>query len=78
MKSLLDPCVISELVTKHPNPKVVDFVDSLDSDDVYLSVITIGEIAKGVEKMQNRNENRNCIPGLRKIYWCVLMEGSFH
>jgi len=51
MKSLLDPCVISELVTKHPNPKVVDFVDSLDSDDVYLSVITIGEIAKGVEKM---------------------------
>src|SRR6266498_2678506 len=51
MKSLLDPCVILELVTKHPNPKVVDFVDSLDSDDVYLSVITIGEIAKGVEKM---------------------------
>ncbi len=51
MKYLLDTCVISELVTKHPNPKVVDFVDSLDSDDVYLSVITIGEIAKGVEKL---------------------------
>lgn len=51
MKYLLDTCVISELVTKHPNPKVVDFVDSLDSDDVFLSVITIGEIAKGVEKL---------------------------
>lgn len=51
MKYLLDTCVISELVAKHPNPKVVDFIDSLDSDDVFLSVITIGEIAKGVEKL---------------------------
>lgn len=51
MKYLLDACVISELVARHPNPKVVDFVDSLDSDDVFLSVITIGEIAKGVEKL---------------------------
>jgi len=51
MKYLLDTCVISELVAKHPNPQVVDFVDALDSDDVYLSVITIGEIAKGIEKL---------------------------
>ena len=51
MKYLLDTCIISELVAKHPNPKVVEFVDSLDSGDVYLSVITIGEIAKGVEKL---------------------------
>ena len=51
MKYLLDTCFISELVDRHPNPKVVDFIDSLDSDDVFLSVITIGEIAKGVEKL---------------------------
>ena len=51
MKYLFDTCVISELVAKHPNPQVVDFVDALDSDDVYLSVITIGEIAKDVEKL---------------------------
>lgn len=51
MKYLLDTCVIAELVTRHPNPKVVVFVDSLDSDDVFLSVITIGEIAKGIEKL---------------------------
>ncbi len=51
MKYLLDTCVISELVAKHPNPQVVDFVDALDSDGVYLSVINIGEIAKGVEKL---------------------------
>jgi tRNA(fMet)-specific endonuclease VapC len=53
MKYLLDTCVLSELVTKQPAPKVVEFVDSLDPDDVYLSIITIGEIVKGIEKLPN-------------------------
>jgi tRNA(fMet)-specific endonuclease VapC len=53
MKYLLDTCVLSELVTKQPDPKVVEFVDSLDPEDVYLSVITIGEIVKGIEKLPN-------------------------
>lgn len=52
MKALLDTCVISELTAKQPNPKVVEFVDSLDPEDIYLSVITIGEIVKGIEKLQ--------------------------
>jgi tRNA(fMet)-specific endonuclease VapC len=51
MKALLDTCVISELVAKKPNPGVVEFVDGLDADDVYLSVLTIGEIIKGIEKL---------------------------
>jgi len=51
MKYLLDTCVISELVSKKPNSKVVEFVDTLDNDDVYLSVITIGKITKGIEKL---------------------------
>jgi toxin FitB len=51
MKALLDTCVISELVAKQPYPKVVEFVDSLDPEDVYLSAITIGEIVKGIEKL---------------------------
>ncbi len=51
MKYLLDTCVISELVAKQPNPDVVAWVDSLDADSVYLSVITIGEIRKGIEKL---------------------------
>ncbi len=51
MKVLLDTCVISELITKQPSPNIVEFVDSLDADVIYLSVITIGEIAKGIEKL---------------------------
>jgi predicted nucleic acid-binding protein len=51
MKYLLDTCVISELVAKRPNQKVIDWIDQLDPDSVYLSVITIGEIRKGIEKL---------------------------
>lgn len=51
MKYLLDTCVISELISKQPSPNVIKFVDSLDQEDIYLSVITIGEIAKGIEKL---------------------------
>ena len=41
MKYLFDTCVISELVSKQPSVRVVEWVDSLDPDDVYLSVLTI-------------------------------------
>jgi tRNA(fMet)-specific endonuclease VapC len=53
MKALLDTCVISEFIAKQPNPRVVEFLDALDADDAYLSVITIGEVIKGIEKLPN-------------------------
>ena len=53
MKYLLDTCVISELVAKQPNARVLEWIDSVDPDGVYLSVITIGEITKGIEKLPN-------------------------
>lgn len=51
MKYLLDTNVISELVARQPNPNVVQWIDSLDPGGVYLSVITIGELRKGIEKL---------------------------
>lgn len=51
MKVILDTCVISELVAKQPNQRVVDFIDGLDGDSIFLSVITIGEIIKGIERL---------------------------
>jgi len=59
MKYLLDTCVISELVTKNPNPHVVAFIDALDPEDVFLSVITIGEIVKGIEKLTASKRKQN-------------------
>ncbi len=51
MKYLLDTNVISEMVAKQPDPKVIAWIDSLDQNWVYLSVITIGELRKGIEKL---------------------------
>jgi len=48
---LLDTCVISELVAKRPNPSVVTWIDTQLPTDLHLSVITIGEIAKGTSKL---------------------------
>lgn len=51
MKYLLDTNVISELISKQPSQNVVDWVDGLDPASIYISVITIGEIRKGIEKL---------------------------
>jgi toxin FitB len=51
MNYLLDTNVISELIAKYPNAKVIDWLDNLDPATIYLSVITIGEIRKGIEKL---------------------------
>lgn len=51
MKWLLDTCVISELISRQPNQRVVNWIDGIQPDWLYLSVITIGEIRKGIEKL---------------------------
>jgi predicted nucleic acid-binding protein len=51
MTFLLDTCVISELVAKQPNSHVVQWVDSIDEDKLFLSAITIGEIKRGIERL---------------------------
>jgi predicted nucleic acid-binding protein len=51
VKYLLDTNVISELIAKQPNQQVVRWIDALDTNSVYLSVITIGELRKGIEKL---------------------------
>jgi tRNA(fMet)-specific endonuclease VapC len=51
MRYLLDTCAVSELVARQPNEGVIRWIDSVDPEAVYLSVITIGEIRKGIEKL---------------------------
>jgi predicted nucleic acid-binding protein len=51
MNYLLDTCVISEYTRREPNLKVVHWVDELDESGLFLSVITIGEIEKGIERL---------------------------
>lgn len=50
MSYILDTNVISELVTIQPDPRVIQWIENIDTDTVYLSVITIGELKKGIAK----------------------------
>ena len=51
MKYLLDTCVISELVKKEPNPAVVAWLDEQDEQNLFLSVLNLGELQKGISKL---------------------------
>lgn len=50
MRYLLDTCVVSELVKKVPDTNVVNWLLQQDESDLFLSVLTFGEIEKGIEK----------------------------
>ncbi len=65
MNYLLDTCVISELVAKRPEEAVVQWIDGRDENSLYLSVITIGEIRKGIEKLPGSGRKDALIEWLR-------------
>jgi len=45
---LLDTNVLSELVRPKPNPKVVGWIEGTDEELLFLSVLTLGEIRRGI------------------------------
>lgn len=51
MKHLLDTCLISELIKKTPNPAVIRWVDEQDEQKLFLSVLNLGELQKGISKL---------------------------
>ena len=51
MTYLLDTNVISELTRPRPNPGVVAWLREMPDAALHLSVLTLGEIRKGVEAM---------------------------
>ncbi|MBI5143118.1 MAG: type II toxin-antitoxin system VapC family toxin [Nitrospirae bacterium] len=51
MKFLLDTCVISELIRPNPSGKVVEWIAREDENSLFISVLTFGELHKGIEKL---------------------------
>jgi len=45
---LLDTCVLSELTRPRPNPNVVGWFETQESAALFVSVLTVGEIEKGI------------------------------
>jgi predicted nucleic acid-binding protein len=47
---LLDTMILSELRKRHRDPRLVAWLKNTSSMDLYLSVVTIGEVEKGIAK----------------------------
>ena len=64
MKYLLDTCVISELSKKRPNSKVIKWIRGQHEQDIYLSVLTLGELQKGITKIVDSRRKQELLEWL--------------
>jgi predicted nucleic acid-binding protein len=65
---LLDTCVVSEPTKPRPSPAVLDWLRAVDPESCYLSVLTLGEIEKGIERLAaggRRRALRHWLEGVR-------------
>ncbi len=67
MNYLLDTCVISELVKPKPNEKVIDWISNTPNKRLFLSVVTIGEIRKGLTKLPASKKKDNLTNWLNSL-----------
>lgn len=67
MKVLLDTCALSELRLPKPDAGVANAIRDLDSDDLFVSAISVGEIAKGVALLPHGQKKRGLQSWLRTL-----------
>ncbi len=53
MSYLLDTNIISEFASPIPNAGVINWLNEHEQDDLYLSVVTLGEIQQGIERLSH-------------------------
>jgi len=51
MNYLIDTCILSEFTRRIPDEKVIQWIDNIEEEKLFLSVITIGEIQRGIERL---------------------------
>jgi hypothetical protein len=59
MSWMLDTCVISEYAKKAPAPEVIKWLDEQDEASLFISVISLGEIEKGILKLRGTDPRRS-------------------
>src|ERR1700733_12325232 len=61
MNYLVDTNVISELVNVKPHSNVIAWFEQIPMNAVFLSVLTLGEIRKGVEKVKDNKRKKKLL-----------------
>lgn len=67
MRFLLDTCVLSEI--RHPsgNERVKDTIAQIGDEFLFLSVLTIGEVAKGIDLLPQGKKRSQLMSWLNKL-----------
>ena len=73
MSWLLDTCAISEYAKRAPNRNVIAWLDAQDELSMFISVITLGEIEKGILKLRATDAHRS----QKLTAWLGLVEQRF-
>jgi predicted nucleic acid-binding protein len=55
MTYLLDTSVVSELRRRQPDPRVLAWYAGIASADLFISVLTVGEIRLGIERLRRKD-----------------------
>lgn len=79
MTYLLDTNVVSELRKRDPDPRVVAWYGTVTSAQLFVSVLTIGEIRLGIERLRRRDNAQadqleHWLRGLRAAYGDHLID----
>ena len=64
MSFLVDTCVLSELVKPRPSPQVSEWFDLAPPGALHVSVLTFGEIRKGIEKLPDSRRRARIVAWL--------------
>lgn len=67
MRVLLDTCIVAELQKPKPHPAVLEAVSRADDEDLFLSVLTIGEITRGIAQLAAGKKKRQLAAWLRGL-----------
>jgi hypothetical protein len=54
MSYLLDTNIISETIRRRPNNAVISWLDRIPGEALFVSVLTLGEVRKGVESLGDK------------------------
>ncbi len=55
MSFLLDTNVVSETRKRYPDPKVLSWLQRVNQADLFISVLVIGELVKGIAQLRRRD-----------------------
>lgn len=54
MSYLLDTNIISETIRRRPNKAVTSWLDQIPGEALFVSVLTLGEVRKGIESLEDK------------------------